>query len=247
MTGLIEVRLLGGIELRCDQKPVSVTDTKLRAIIAMLALGSPHPVSDERLIEELWGENPPAHPANALQGQMSTLRRMLGRDAVERRGAGYVLALGPDDVDTIRLERLVRAGREAQAHGDAAGCQQALTAALALVRGPALDGLADYDFARVAASRLDELVIGARETLIDAQLALGAHAEALSVLTGLVRAHPMRERFHAQLVTALYRCGRQADALRAYQEARQALIDELGVEPGPELKALEAAVLAHDP
>jgi DNA-binding SARP family transcriptional activator len=240
--------------VRADDAVVPIAGAKLKAIVALLALGVPHPVSDERLIEEIWADDAPANPANALQAQISTLRRLLGRDGVERRGPGYVLAAGPDDVDTIRLERLIRAGREAVAGagpgGDGTGDPHTgarhFHTALALVRGPPLDDLVDFRFARDAATRLDELVFDAHEGLMETRLAIGAHTEVVATLTGLVRAHPLRERFHAQLILALYRCGRQADALRAYQDARTALIEQLGVEPGPELRALESAVLGHD-
>jgi DNA-binding SARP family transcriptional activator len=247
MAGRIDVGLLGAVEVRAGDALVPITGVKLKAIIAMLALGAPHPVSHERLIDEIWADEPPLHPANALQAQISTLRRLLGRDAVERRGPGYVLAVGPDDVDTIRLERLIRAGRDAAAAGDPAGAAQQFQAALAMVRGSPLDDLAAHRFAREAAARLEELVLSAHEGLADAQLALGDHADVVSAATALVQAHPLRERFHAQLILALYRCGRQSDALRAFQEARNALVEELGVDPGPELQALEHAVLVHDP
>ena len=246
MADRIDVGLLGGVEVRYAEAPVVITGAKLKAIVAMLALGAPHPVSADRLIDELWGDEPPAHPTNALQGQISALRRLLGRDAVELRGPGYVLAVGPDDVDTIRFERLIRAGRDAVSGGDSQAGAQHYTAALGLLRGRPLDDLGDYRFARDAASRLHELILSAHEGLMDAQLAIGAHSDVVSVLTGLVRANPLRERFYAQLMLALYRCGRQADALRTYQEARNALVEELGVDPGSELQTLERAVLAHD-
>jgi DNA-binding SARP family transcriptional activator len=247
MAGRIDVGLLGAIEVRAADELVPVGGGKLKAIIAMLALGAPHPVSHDRLIDEIWADDPPVHPANALQAQVSALRRLLGRDAVERRGPGYVLAVGPDDVDAIRLERLIRAARDAAAAGDPHVAAQHFHTALAMVRGSPLDDLGAYHFALEAAARLDELILSAHEGLADAQLALGEHAEVVSALTGLVRAHPLRERFHAQLILALYRCGRQSDALRAFQEARNALVEELGVDPGPELRALEHAVLAQDP
>ena len=239
--------LLGGLEVRRGDAPLPVVGQKLKALLAMLALGTPHPVSDDRLIDEIWLDETPAHPANALQGQVSQLRRVLGRDTVARRGPGYVLAVGPDDVDSVRLERLVRAGRDAAAEGSAALASQRYNAALGLVRGPPLDDLVDFRFARDAAARLGELVLAAHEGRAEALLAVGGHAEVVAPLTGLVLAHPLRERFHALLILALYRCGRQADALRAFQGARHALVDELGVDPGPELVALERAVLAHDP
>lgn len=247
MTGAIEVWLLGSVEVRIDGTFVPIAGAKTKAIVALLAMAAPHAISDDRLIDELWGEDLPAHPANALQGQMSNLRRLLGRNAIERRGTGYLLAVGPDDVDSIRLERLVRSGCEDAATDDHLAAARHFSAALDLLRGPTLDGLSDFRFGRDSASRIDELVFAAHEGLAAARLATGAHADAVAPLTGLVRAHPLRERLHAQLILALYRCGRQADALRAYQDARRVLVEELGVEPGPELQALEQAVLRHDP
>jgi DNA-binding SARP family transcriptional activator/tetratricopeptide (TPR) repeat protein len=247
MAGQFEVLLLGGVEVLDGGAPVAVTGAKLKAIVAMLAMAAPHPVSDDRLIDELWGDEQPANPANALQGQVSHLRRLLGRDGVERRGPGYVLAVGPDDVDTIRLERLVRAGRDAATAADHAGAIDGFGSALQLVRGPPLDDLGEFRFARRAATRLEELVVAAHEGLADSMLATGRHAEVVSTMAGLVQSHPMRERFHAQLILALYRSGRQAEALRAYQDARNQLVEELGVDPGPELRALEQAVLSQDP
>jgi DNA-binding SARP family transcriptional activator/tetratricopeptide (TPR) repeat protein len=247
VTGRLDIGLLGDVEVRASGVPVPIAGAKLKAIVALLALGAPHPVSHERLIDEVWAEDPVVNPANALQAQISTLRRLLGRDAVERRGQAYMLAAGPDDVDAIRLDRLVRAGRDAAAGGDHHAAVQHHQAALQLVRGPPLSGLGDFRFACDAAVALDELVLSSREELMDALLATGAHPQVVTVLTGLVRTHPHRERFQAQLVLALYRSGRQADALRAYQDARTALVEQLGVEPGPELQALEQRVLAQDP
>ena len=244
--GRLEVGLLGSIEAFSAEGPLALAGQKLKAIVAMLALAAPHTVSDDRLIDELWDEEHPTNPTNALQAQISQLRRVLGRDALERRGQGYGLVLDADDVDAIRLERLVRAGRTAIKEGDHHAAASHYEAALSLVRGPPLDDLGGFRFARHAASRLDELVFAAHEGLVDVQLATGGHAEVIPSLTGLVSAHPLRERFHAQLILALYRCGRQGDALRAYQHARDLLVEELGVDPGPELQALERAVLAQD-
>ncbi len=247
MEGDIAVWLLGGIESRRPTGPAPIAGEKLQALVAVLALAAPHAVSSDRLIDDLWGDDQPAHPANALQAQVSQLRRVLGRDAVARRGQGYVLNVAPDAVDTIRLERLVRDGRMAASRGDHDTAAERYEAAVALVRGPPLTELGDYRFARQAASRIEEIVMAAHEGLADAKLAIGRHGDAVAGLTDLVRSHPLRERFHAQLIVALYRCGRQAEALTAYQDARRALVEELGVDPGPELQALEQAVLAQDP
>ncbi|HEY6532077.1 MAG TPA: BTAD domain-containing putative transcriptional regulator [Acidimicrobiales bacterium] len=247
MAGHIDVRLLGGVEVHNGEAAVPVAGAKLKAILVMLALGAPHPVSAERLIEEIWSDEAVTNPANALQAQISSLRRSLGRDAVERRGAGYVLVVSPEDIDTFRFERLVRAGREANAAGDLLEAVAHLRSALDLVRGPALADLAQYPFARDAGTWFDGLVIDAQEELLDALLAAGESREAVVLASALVRVHPMRERLHRQRILALYRSGRQADALRAYQDARTILLEELGVDPGVELKALERSMLAHDP
>jgi DNA-binding SARP family transcriptional activator len=172
---------------------------------------------------------------------------VLGRDVVARRGPGYALVVEPDAVDAHRLEHLIEQARAAADGGDHRGAAQHYRSALALVRGPILGDLLDHPAAREAAARLEEIVLAAEEGLADAELAAGRHAEVVARLTELAREHPLRERFSAQLVTALYRCGRQVDALRAYAQVREALIEEFGVEPGQELRDLEQAVLAHDP
>jgi DNA-binding SARP family transcriptional activator len=203
-------------------------------------------VSDDRLIDALWGDDQPANPANSLQAQVSQLRRVLGREVVTRHGSGYALAVEPDDVDALLLERFVALARQASDAGDHRGAAQHYRSALELVRGPALGDLLDFAFARDAAGRLEELLLVVHEGLAEAELASGRHAEIVGTLSELARAHPLRERFAALLITALYRCGRQVDALRAYAELRDALVDEFGVDPSPELQALERAVLAQD-
>ena len=243
----VVVSLLGPTEVDFGAGPVPIVGAKIQALLALLALAAPRPVSDDRLIDELWGDEQPLKPANALQAQVSQLRRLLGRDTVIRAGSGYLLAVGADDVDATRLEHFVRDGRSASHHGDHRTAGAHFADAVELIRGPPLVDVLDHRFAREAASRLDELVISAHEGFVDAELASGHHAEVVGQLTGLVREHPLWERFHAQLIVALYRCGRQSDALRAYRNARTVLAEEVGLEPGPELQALERAVLAHDP
>jgi predicted ATPase/DNA-binding SARP family transcriptional activator len=223
-----------------------VAGPKLQALLALLALSAPRPVSDHRLIDELWGDDQPAKPTNALQAQVSQLRRVLGRDTVVREPSGYALAAGVE-VDSARLEDLVRDGRAAASNGEHRHAADSFATAVSLIRGPPLVDLLDRHFARQAASRLDQLVITAHEGLVDAELACGHHAAVVNSLAELVEAHPLWERFHAQLIVALFRCGRQSDALRAYAQARQVLAEEVGLEPGPELQALERAVLSHDP
>ena len=184
---------------------------------------------------------------NALQALVLVLRKLVGRDVVIRRSGGYLIDVGIDDIDVHRVERLVRDGHQAATGGDHRGASTAYAEAVDLARGPLLAALADHDFARAASARLDELVLAAHHGLVDAELASGRHADVVPMLTSLVDADPLRERFHAQLMTALYRCGRQSEALRTYRHARTILVRDVGVEPGPELKALERAVLTHDP
>ena len=242
------VSLLGPVSVTTDGTPRAVAGTKLQSLLALLALAVPHTVSDDRLLEELWGDEQPAKPANALQALVSTLRRLLGRDVVARHGSGYALQLEPDAVDTIRFEHLVESARGQSARSDHAAAAERYRAALALVRGEPLAELVDHWFARDASSRLGELIVdrpgGARST---PSWPSGRHAEVLPHVLELIGRHPLRERLRAQLILALYRSGRQADALQAYREARAHLRDELGLDPGPELQALERSVLAHDP
>ena len=242
------VSLLGPVAVAVDGGTYTpVAGVKLQSLLAMLALAVPHPVSDDRLLDELWGDDQPANPMNALQALVSALRRLLGPEVVAREGVGYVLRLDPDEIDAVRLERLVDSARERSSAGHHPEARQRYRAGLGLVRGDVLANLTDRWFAREAAARLNELVLGAEEGLIDAELATGHHAEVVSTLVELVGRHPLRERFRAQLIIALYRCERQADALHAYRDAREYLLDELGLDPGPELRALERSVLAHDP
>ncbi|MET0324975.1 MAG: BTAD domain-containing putative transcriptional regulator, partial [Ilumatobacteraceae bacterium] len=247
MADAVRVSLLGPLEVRSDHGLQPVAGVKLQSLLSLLALATPQPVSDDRLIEELWGDDQPGHPANALQALASQLRRLLGRDVVARQGAGYVLRLDADLIDASRLERLVREAREAAARGEHGVAGETYRAAVELVRGPPLAELGDAWFARDAVTRLEELVLAAEEGLVDSELTMGRHADVLAHLVELVARHPLRERFRAQLIVALYRSGRQADALQAYRDARAYLLDELGLDPGPELQGLERSVLAHDP
>jgi predicted ATPase/DNA-binding SARP family transcriptional activator len=247
MDAAVEVLLLGPIEARRGGEPVALAGSKLQALVALLALSAPHSVSDDRLIDELWGDAALANPANALQAQVSQLRRVLGRDAVTRQPSGYALAIDPGAVDATALERLVRQGGNAAAEGNHRQAAAEYQRAVALLRGVPLTELLDYRFARDAALRLEDLMTTAHEGFIDAELALGRHNDVVARLTELIGAYPLRERLHAQLITALYRSGRQSDALRAFQNVRTILADEMGLDPGPELRALERAVLAHDP
>lgn len=223
-------------------------------MLALLLLHANEVVSTDRLINDLWGDSPPESAANMLQGYVSHLRKTL--EPGSHRGEhevlvslppGYVLQIRPDQVDAERFERLTGEGRQLLNDGDADAAADRLRAALALWQGGALDDLAYEEFARADIDRLDELRLQTLEDRIDADLALGRHDRLVGELRELVDRHPLRERLHAQLMAALYRCGRQAEALEVYRDARRALRDELGIEPGPALRELERAILRQDP
>ncbi|MEW9555194.1 BTAD domain-containing putative transcriptional regulator [Nonomuraea sp. NPDC050783] len=227
-----------------DGEPVALGGPRVRALLALLALHAGRVVGADRLVEGLYGPEPPEGVANALQSQVSRLRRALGRDLVEFHPAGYRLAADPSDVDACRFERLAAAGRRALAAGDPARAAGLLREALELWRGAPL---ADAPHARGAAAALEELRLAATEDRVQADLDLGRHRELAAELRGLIAAHPLRERLRAQLMRALYGSGRQAEALTVYDEARKILGEELGVEPGAELTAAHLAVLRADP
>jgi DNA-binding SARP family transcriptional activator len=223
-------------------------------VLALLLLHANEVVSTDRLINDLWGDSPPESAANMLQGYVSHLRKTL--EPGSQRGEhevlvslppGYVLQIRPDQVDAERFERLSGEGRQFRNAGDADAAADRLRAALALWRGGALDDLAYEEFARADINRLEELRLQTLEDRIDADLALGWHDRLVGELRELVDRHPLRERLHAQLMAALYRCGRQAEALEVYRDARRTLRDELGIEPGPALRELERAILRQDP
>src|SRR3954447_19713311 len=240
----MEIRLLGLIEVSLDGRAVRLGGAKQRALLAMLALHPNAPVSVDRLIDGLWGERPPASAPKSIQIYVSQLRKLINGDGAEivTRGRGYELRVGADAVDSVRFERLVGDAERGNGAGDAIARE-----ALALWRGPPLDDLADEPFAGPEIRRLEELCLRARELAVDGALAGGEHERVLAELAALVDEHPLREHLHAQRMLALYRSGRQADALEAYQHARSALVDEVGVEPGPELRHLHEEILAQEP
>jgi DNA-binding SARP family transcriptional activator len=211
-------------------------------------------VSTDRLIDELWGDSPPDSAANMLQGYVSHLRKVLepGRTRGEHellvsRAPGYMLQIRSDQIDAERFEQLTSEARRWLVEGDAEQAAERLRTALALWRGPALADLAYEPFARADVDRLEELRLAALEDRVDADLTLGRHDALVGELRELVDHHPLRERLRAQLMAALYRCGRQAEALAVYRKGRRALLDGLGIEPGPALRELEQAILRQDP
>ena len=225
------------MEASVDGRQIALGGGKPRALLAMLALDAGSTVSTERLIAGLWGERPPATATKLVQVYVSQLRKALaaGGDGAEivTRGRGYELRVGPDAVDAGRFERLVAGG--------------AAREGLALWRGPALDDVADEPFAGAEIRRLEELRLAALELAIEHDLNHGRHLEVVPELEALVSAEPLHERLHAQRMLALYRSGRQSDALAAYRQARAALVDAIGVEPGAELRRLHEAILRQDP
>jgi DNA-binding SARP family transcriptional activator/ABC-type branched-subunit amino acid transport system substrate-binding protein/streptogramin lyase len=244
---MVEFRILGPLEVVERDKSVVLGGPRQRALLAVLLLHRGQAVSTDRLIDEVWGERPPATAAKAVQVNVSSLRKALGDGLLVTRGHGYLLQPELGQVDLDRFESLAAEGRDALTNGDAARASDRLREALALWRGPPLADFAYEPFAQGETARLEEERLAALEDRIDADLGLGRDSALVGELEALVRQHPLRERLQGQLMLALYRSGRQADALERYQQARRRLIDELGIEPGPPLKELEAAILAHDP
>jgi DNA-binding SARP family transcriptional activator/ABC-type transport system substrate-binding protein/streptogramin lyase len=243
----MEFRLLGPLELLKDGGSVRLGGAKQRALLAMLLIHAGESVSRDALIEALWPARLPADAAHSLDVQVSRLRRTLGNDVLTTTTAGYVLHVEPEQVDARRFERLLEGARRANIEGDPAAAVELARAALALWRGPALADVAYDDFARAAADRLEELRAVAAEERFDAELALGRHETVVPELEAITARHPLRERPRSQLMLALYRSGRAAEALRVYGDARRRLVDELGLEPGPALQQLEQAILRQDP
>jgi predicted ATPase/DNA-binding SARP family transcriptional activator len=243
----MQVRLFGELEALAGGMPVPVRGAKQRALLALLALQRGQPVSADRLIDALWGDGQAANPANALQAQIGQLRRTFGAAAIVTSEAGYALDVRPDQVDVVRFEQLVTKGRRLAAEGELAPASATLGEALGLRRGEPLAEFAYAGFADAERARLDELTLVATESRGGADLGLGRYGELAGELEALCRKHPLRERLWELLILALYRSGRQAEALRAYAEVRDRLVDELGLDPGPALRELQTRILAQDP
>ena len=241
-----DYRVLGPVEARVDGRPVRLAP-RVRAVLAVLLLHSGQVVPAARLIDALWGDDPPETAANILQGYVSSLRKALGRDALETRDPGYRLRVEREALDLHRFERLATDGARALEEGRSDEAAGLLNDALLVWRGAALADVAEGPELRPASARLDELRLVALERRIEADLACGRHEEVVAELVTLTSEHPLRERPAALLMRALYRCGRQADALAVYRAMRARLVKELGLEPGAELRELENAILRHDP
>jgi DNA-binding SARP family transcriptional activator len=252
----MQIAVLGPLEVRSDSgDPVTVPGAKERLLLAVLAAHAPGVVTADRIAETLWNGDRPTTARKSLQVHLVHLRSALeparprgstGRFVLQR-GQGYSLATAREDVDAVQFTDLVARGRAELAAGHAAAGMKALEAGLGLWRGEPYDDWPDAPFADVERRRLAEVRAGALTALLEARLALGAHAEVVADLEGMVQADPLQEDWWRLLVLALYRSGRQGDALAALQRARRVLAVELGADPGPRLRALEAAVLAQDP
>jgi DNA-binding SARP family transcriptional activator len=240
----LEIRILGPIEVADGDRSLPLPGPRQRGLLALLALHANEVVSSERLIDELWPGEPPESAAAALQAGMSRLRKALGDHSglIATVAPGYVIRLAPDQLDVRRFEQLV----EEAAGADPESASETLRSALALWRGPPLGDLAYESFAQAPIRRLEELRLLALEQRIDADLALGRHAQLVPELEAVVAEHPLREALRAQIMLALYRAGRQAEALEQYQDTRRTLVDELGIEPNPALQELEKAILRQD-
>jgi YVTN family beta-propeller protein len=243
----VQFRILGPLEAVVDGRDVALGGDRQRAVLAILLIHRGKAVSVDRIIDDLWGDRAPETATKTVQVYVSRLRKLLGADVLATSRGGYALASGATEVDADRFEQLLSDGREALDRADARGASQQLGDAIALWRGPPLADFAYESFAQNEIARLDELRLVALENRIEADLACGRHAALVPELEALVTEHPTRERFRAQLMLALYRSGRQADALAAYADARRTLRAELGLDPSPELQRLEQAILNQDP
>ena len=243
----MEFRILGSIEVvENGSGPIALGGPKQRAVLAHLLLRANHLVPTDVLIDEVWGEEPPETVRNALQSYASHLRKALGAERVEGSRAGYLLRAETSELDAARFQSLLRDARRLLPI-DAKAAVGAFDHALDLWRGPAFGDLATEPSLRSEAARLDDLRLAALEERIDAQLTVGELGEVIGELESLTARHPLRERFWEQLMLALYRTGRQGEALGAYQRAREILADELGIDPSPELRKLHERILAQSP
>src|SRR5215469_5654567 len=247
---LIEYRLLGPTEVGLNGRAVDIGGRKQRALLAILLLSANEPVSRDVLVDRLWGERPPPGAQHTLEVYVSRLRKTLepiaGSEVVLARPGGYVLRTAAESIDIRRFERLSAQGRRALDDGATDRAAADLREALALWRGAPLSDVSKELFAQGEITRLEEMRKSVIEDRIEAELALGRHQDLVAELHALVDAHPLRERLYQQLMIALYRCGRQAEALAVYRSARPTLVQELGIEPGPGLKRMERAILGQD-
>jgi YVTN family beta-propeller protein len=243
----MEFRILGPLQVLADDRQIALGGAQQREVLAILLVHRGEVVSVDRIADELWGERPPGRATKTVQVYVSRLRKALDNGVLVTRDGGYALELGGDSVDADRFSRLADEGRKALDDGDPRAARETLNAALGLWRGPPLADLSYESFSQNEAARLEELRLVALEDRAEADLALGRYAELVAELEALVREHPTRERLREALMLALYRSGRQVEALESYRDARRTLDEELGLEPGPRLQQLERSILTHDP
>ncbi|HZR49736.1 MAG TPA: BTAD domain-containing putative transcriptional regulator [Streptosporangiaceae bacterium] len=241
----MKFRLLGPLEAVIDDRPVAIAAPRQQIALALLLLDAGHVVSVSRIVDALWGDNPPRTARSQVQITISTLRRLLGETVIATRLPGYLIQAAPDDIDLAIFEELTARGRAATADQRIDEARGDLRAALALWRGPALEGV-QSEVIQSAATRLNERRILAYQDCLEIELQLGMHDEIIGELTALVSNHPLNERFRGQLMLALYRSGRQADALETFRSGREVLQEELGLDPGAELCRMEHAILTRD-
>ncbi len=245
----VEFRVLGPLEVACGGECLALGGAKQRAVLAALLLRSGEVVPLERLIDEVWGENPPRSAAHTLESYVSRLRHLLNGlgPVLSRRGAGYAIDLHGAQVDALTFVGLHESAAVAAALDEHANVLEWTSAALVMWRGPALADVALASAGRAEAERLEELRLSTYELRFDAELALGHHERAIGELQALVAQNPYRERFVAQLMLALYRSGRHADALDAYERTRRRLDDDLGLQPSADLQQLSGRIVRQDP
>jgi DNA-binding SARP family transcriptional activator/ABC-type branched-subunit amino acid transport system substrate-binding protein len=243
----VEFRLLGLLQVVGVDGPVQIVRGRESALLALLLLYRNEPLSSERIVDELWGETAPQHAAQSVRIYISRLRKSLGAERIETTGGGYLIRIADDELDAATFERLAAAGAAALANGEAERAALLLGEALDLWRGDALADFRFDSFAQQAIGRLDALRAVAREDRVDARLALGQARQVVPELETLIEQSSLSERPRSQLMRALYLSGRQADALELFRKTRKLLADDLGVDPGPELRHLERAILTHDP
>src|SRR6266536_526105 len=247
--------MLGPLEARRAGRPLRLGSIKHRMLLAKLLLHANQVISTDELIDTVWGEQPPPTVRQSLQNHVAALRRVIEQAGTPAgqprtlltRDPGYLLQVDPDQIDLHRFRRMVDQGRAALEGGERRTATKLLHEAVALWRGPALADVVAAGVSWPELAGIDELEIGAVEARIEADLVAGRHAELIGELESLIRLHPLREHLHGQMMLALYRSGRQADALGAYRHARRTLVDELGIEPSVRLQRLEQAILAQDP
>lgn len=247
MKANLEFRILGPLAVTAEDGAIGLPRPLERAVLAFLVLNVGQIVPTDRLVDELWPGSPPESARHSLHVHISRLRSALGDDVLMTRSPGYLLTADEEQIDARRFEVWVRDGRRALRDTEPEEAVRLFRQALALWRGSPLPELAGLPYGRIEISHLEELRFGALEGLYEAELALGHHAEVVEGLTGLAEECPFRERLWGHLMVALYRSGRQADALHAFQDLKRLLRAELGISPGPELQHLEEAIILQKP